>query len=150
MICNVSHESLEFVRPAYIRARVLLVAAIVVQLWFLLYPHFGREPYRWSERMRATVAWEQSKTPETKAAMDAEDALVNRHLELRAALYLGGFLLINGLLCYFFWNYGKKRSANRVGGRVSPPASHTTGHAGPRPAVPGSPCGRSSTLSLPR
>ena len=30
---------------------------------------------------------------------------------------------------------------NRVGGRVSPPASHTTGHAGPRPAVPGSPDG---------
>src|ERR1035437_10051230 len=39
---------------------------------------------------------------------------------------------------------------NRVGGGGSPPASHTTGHAGPRPAVPGSPCGRSSTLSLPR
>jgi hypothetical protein len=30
---------------------------------------------------------------------------------------------------------------NRVGGGISPPASHTTGHAGPRPAVPGSPCG---------
>jgi hypothetical protein len=33
---------------------------------------------------------------------------------------------------------------NRVGGRVAPPASHTTVHAGPRTAVPGSPCGRSS------
>ena len=31
-----------------------------------------------------------------------------------------------------------------------PPGPHTTGHAGPRPAVPGSPCGLSSTLSLPR
>jgi hypothetical protein len=30
---------------------------------------------------------------------------------------------------------------NRVAGRVAPPACHTTGHAGPRPAVPGSPCG---------
>ena len=30
---------------------------------------------------------------------------------------------------------------NRVGGGISPPASHTTGHAGPRPAVPGSPDG---------
>jgi hypothetical protein len=30
---------------------------------------------------------------------------------------------------------------NRVGGRVAPPSSHTTGHAGPRPAVPDSPCG---------
>jgi hypothetical protein len=34
--------------------------------------------------------------------------------------------------------------SNRVGGRVAPPASHTTVHAGPRTAVPGSPCGRSS------
>jgi hypothetical protein len=33
---------------------------------------------------------------------------------------------------------------NRVAGRVSPPGSHTTVHAGPRTAVPGSPCGRSS------
>jgi hypothetical protein len=33
------------------------------------------------------------------------------------------------------------RSSNRVGGGISPPASHTTGHAGPRPAVPGSPNG---------
>jgi hypothetical protein len=40
--------------------------------------------------------------------------------------------------------------ANRVGGRVSPPASHTTVHAGPRTAISGSPLGRSSTLSLPR
>src|ERR1051326_5765000 len=31
--------------------------------------------------------------------------------------------------------------ANRVGGRVASPASHPIGHAGPRPAVPGSPCG---------
>ena len=31
---------------------------------------------------------------------------------------------------------------------VFPPGSHTTGHAGPRPAVPGIPCGLSSTLSL--
>jgi hypothetical protein len=30
---------------------------------------------------------------------------------------------------------------NRVGGRVSPPASHTTVHAGRRTAVPGSPYG---------
>src|SRR5450759_3728350 len=35
-------------------------------------------------------------------------------------------------------------SFNRVGGGISPPASHTTGHAGPRPAVPGSPNGLSS------
>ncbi len=32
-------------------------------------------------------------------------------------------------------------SANRVGGGISPSASHTTVHAGPRPAIPGSPNG---------
>jgi hypothetical protein len=34
-----------------------------------------------------------------------------------------------------------KWQPNRVGGGIAPPASHTTGHAGPRPAVPGSPDG---------
>jgi len=38
-------------------------------------------------------------------------------------------------------NRAAERSPNRVGGRVAPPASHTTVHAGPRTAVPGSPCG---------
>jgi hypothetical protein len=38
-------------------------------------------------------------------------------------------------------NPAAKASPNRVGGGISPPASHTTGHAGPRPAVPGSPNG---------
>ena len=33
---------------------------------------------------------------------------------------------------------------NRVARRVAPPGSHTTVHAGPRTAVPGSPCGSSS------
>jgi hypothetical protein len=33
------------------------------------------------------------------------------------------------------------RAPNRVGGGIAPPASHTTVHAGPRPAVPGSPNG---------
>ena len=35
----------------------------------------------------------------------------------------------------------QKQQPNRVGGGISPPASPTPGHAGPRPAVPGSPNG---------
>ena len=61
-------------------------------------------------------------------------------------------LLVGSVVAVFYG--GTQRlvhtTANRVGGRVSPPASHTTVHAGPRTAVPGSPCGLSSTLSLPR
>jgi len=33
------------------------------------------------------------------------------------------------------------KASNRVAGRVSPPGSHTTVHAGPHTAVPDSPCG---------
>jgi hypothetical protein len=39
---------------------------------------------------------------------------------------------------------------NRVAGEIALPGSHTTGHAGPRPAVPDSPEGQCSALSLPR
>jgi hypothetical protein len=35
----------------------------------------------------------------------------------------------------------EERWPNRVAGWISPPGSHTTGHAGPRPAVPGIPDG---------
>ena len=44
----------------------------------------------------------------------------------------------------------ESNSANRVARRVAPPGSHTTVHAGPRTAVPGSPCGQGGTLSLPQ
>jgi hypothetical protein len=90
-----------------------LVGAILAQLYLLLYPHFGREPYRWSERMQAIVAWQQSKTPEAKAAMDAEEARLDRHVRLRFALQAGAFFLVNGLLCYFLWNYGERGQANK-------------------------------------
>jgi hypothetical protein len=45
-----------------------------------------------------------------------------------------------GLGCLGMWFY-EKHSPNRVGGGIAPPASHTTVHAGPRTAVPGSPNG---------
>jgi hypothetical protein len=93
---------------------VFLVAAILIQLLFLLRPHLGPEPYRYSERVRAAIAWEQSKTPETKAVLDAEEALLDRHIRLRSTLSVGGFFLINTLLCYFFWNYGKGRAVNKA------------------------------------
>jgi hypothetical protein len=83
---------------------------MLAQLYILLIPHMGREPYRESERMHAIIAWEQSHTPETKAAMDTEDKLLSRHIRLRAALYLGGFLLVNGVLFYAFWNYEARKA----------------------------------------
>jgi len=45
------------------------------------------------------------------------------------------------LLSWLVKDWVANPSFNRVGGRVSPPASHTTVHAGPRTAVPDSPCG---------
>ena len=111
-------------RMACITTRTLLLGAILVQLYLLLYPHSGREPYRWSERMQAIVAWQHSKTPEAKAALDAEEARLDRHVRLRFALQAGAFFLVNGLLCYFFWNYGKSEKANEGappnGGPTSP------------------------------
>ncbi len=43
-----------------------------------------------------------------------------------------------------------RHQTRRVGGRIAPPASYATSHAGPRPAVPGSPEGLRSTPFLPR
>ena len=49
--------------------------------------------------------------------------------------------LIAGFILHYLERREHERTPNRVGGGISPPASHTTGHAGPRPAVPGSPDG---------
>ena len=64
--------------------------------------------------MQAIIAWQQLRTPEAKAVMDSEEALLDRHVRLRFALSLGGLFFINDLLCYFFWNYGNKKAANKT------------------------------------
>ncbi len=106
-----------------IGTRALLVGALLVQLYLLLHPHFGREPYRWSERMQAIVAWQQSKTPEAKAAIDAEEARLDRHVRLRFGVQAGAFFAVNCLLCYFLWNYGERGQANKGASPNGGPAS---------------------------
>src|SRR5260221_13887280 len=100
-------------RPAYIRPRVLLVAAVLVQVWLLLYPHFGPQPYRHEQRMKAFVHWKEIGTSEAKAAFEAEERMLDTHLKVRSFLLIGGFFLLNGVLCYFFWNYAKRTWANQ-------------------------------------
>ena len=99
-------------RPPYYRTRFFLIVALLIQLWFLLQPHMGPEPYRYSERKKAFLDWKQLGTPEAKAAWDAEGDRLDRHLRLTSILVIGGFLLLNGLLFYLFWNYGRKTMPN--------------------------------------
>jgi heme/copper-type cytochrome/quinol oxidase subunit 2 len=68
----------------------------------------GPEPYRHQERAKALGHWNESGTPEAKAAWDAEEDRLDRYVHLRSILLIGSFFVINGLLFYFFWNYGKK------------------------------------------
>jgi hypothetical protein len=87
---------------------------ILVQLWFLLQPHMGPEPYRHKERMKAFADWKRLGTPNAKAAWHAEGDRLDQHLRLTSIVVTGGFLLINGVLCYVFWNCGKKEAANKL------------------------------------
>ena len=101
-------------RPAYYRTRFFLIVALLVQVWFLIEPHMGPEPYRHRERMKAFADWKELGTPEAKATWDGEGDRLDRHLRLMSILIIGGFFLINGVLFYLFWNYGKKPMPNKA------------------------------------
>jgi hypothetical protein len=77
-------------------------------------PHMGPEPYRRQERMRAFLHWKESGAPEAKAAWVAEEALLDQHIKMRSILVIAGFIGINGLLFYLFWNHGKKKMPNQT------------------------------------
>lgn len=81
----------------------------MVEVLFFLRPHLGPEPYRLYERKKAFSDWKSLGTKESKEAFDAEVALVDRHIILRSALFIGSFFFIDALLFYALWNCGMRK-----------------------------------------
>lgn len=76
---------------------------MLAQVCFLIAP--GKNIYRREERVQAFVAWKQSGTPESKAAWEAEEALREEHLKWNLIVFVGGFFVLNGLLCWGLEKY---------------------------------------------
>ena len=47
------------------------------------------------------ATWKQLGTPEAKSAYDREIVRMDRHISWRAMLFIGGFILVDGILFYY-------------------------------------------------
>jgi hypothetical protein len=79
----------------------IIVLVLLLELAWVVWPRFsmhGRildEPYRNAERKATLFAWIEHKSPETKAAYDAEVELLDKHTTSRAVAILSVGLAIN-------------------------------------------------------
>jgi hypothetical protein len=69
------------------------------------------EPYRNSERLEAHRAWMQHPSASTEAAYRREDELLSAHLGRRALTAVAVILVLDGAGLFYFWNRGKRTSA---------------------------------------
>ncbi len=99
--------------------RIVLIIAILVQIIFLVSPRSGADRYRLKERTAAFLEWKESGLAAAKAAFDAECALADKHEKLVGIMVISGFFLVNGTLCYFFWNFGAAKKRVGQGGGSS-------------------------------
>ncbi len=91
--------------------RAVLIIFALAQLTVLLLPRIGPEKFRAREFATAFIAWNEKPSVETERTWQEELSLRKRHKGRIALLILGVFLVVNGLLWYRFWNYGKHQNA---------------------------------------
>ncbi len=93
--------------------RVLIVLVILFQIGWLLSPNLNTlsDLYRYDERQKALETWIREKTPESKAAADVERHLLHVHWQHKALLISGLFLVVDGILIHYFWNYGQRKAS---------------------------------------
>src|SRR3974390_847857 len=91
--------------------KTIIVVILILELAWFLGPRFYMhgpvldEPYRNAERKAVLYAWVEHRTRETKAAYDAEVALLHRHmLQMAVAILIGG-LAFDAVGIYLFWKY---------------------------------------------
>ena len=90
----------------------ILLLELVWAAWprLVLHGAIYDESYRHDERFAALAASREHPSPEAKAALDREIAVLNRHIALRASCIFVGVLVIDALGIYFFWIYDPKKT----------------------------------------
>jgi len=94
---------------------IVIVLVLLLELAWAAWPHIGHgavldEPYRNAERRVTLFAWLEHKTPETKAAYDAEVELLDKHMVRRAVAILTVGLAFNAVGIYLFWRYAPTKT----------------------------------------
>ena len=55
-------------------------------------------------------AYTLSPSPYTKAALDDEFARLHQHEKTQGIILVPALLLVDAVVIYFFWNYGKRKA----------------------------------------
>ena len=90
----------------------IIVLVLLLELAWLFCPrlyihgYVFDEPYRNAERKAALYGWVEHRTPETKAAYDAEVKLFDRHKEMILAVGV----LINAAGIFLFFRYASAKT----------------------------------------
>ena len=91
---------------------LVLLAEFVWFAWPRVSAHgMAGEPYRNQERFAALVASGEHPSPETKAAFDAEVALLGKHIARRQLGVFAVVLAIDAVGIYYFLRYAPKTTA---------------------------------------
>jgi hypothetical protein len=91
---------------------LVLLAEFAWMAWPRISAHgMAGEPYRNRERFAALVASGEHPSPETKAAFDAEVALLDKHIAKRQFGILAVVLAIDAVGIYYFLRYAPKTTA---------------------------------------
>lgn len=93
-------------------ARISIVVLVVIELIWFVYPRHGSDMgdrYRNRERIEALRQYGENPSPATWAVVEKEFALLNRRLAYRHIALFTLFLVLDGVLIFYFWNFGAKR-----------------------------------------
>lgn len=93
--------------------RSLIVVFLVLPLIAAVLIPAGQPRYRIRERIEAMKAYTLSPSPATKEALDDEFARLHQHEKTQGIILVPALLLVNAVVIYFFWNYGKKQRPNK-------------------------------------
>lgn len=97
-------------------SRVFVVFVLLAQLAWLVRPRFGHgepsfdESYRDQERMLTYAAWKDQPSPTTEAAWQEELRRLHVHTRTRDFSLIALVLAFDGVLIYWFWNYGVRKT----------------------------------------
>jgi hypothetical protein len=89
----------------------LIIAFILLTSFALLVVPAGQPRYRRLERVEAMKTYTLSPSEATKAALNEEFARLHLHEATLTAILLPTVLVSDAVLIYFFWNYGRQKTA---------------------------------------
>jgi hypothetical protein len=91
--------------------RLLIIVFIVLPLFAAVLVPAGQPHYRIRERIEAMKAYTLSPSSSTKAALDDEFARLHQHEKTQGIIIVPALLLVDAVVIYYFWNYGKRKAA---------------------------------------